>query len=67
MTKREKTFLWALLNTPSPTGFEMPGQRVWATEVKKTGATVECDSYGSTWATLPGRAKKIAMLEAQLK
>ena len=64
MTKREKTFLWTLLNTPSPTGFEMPGQRVWATEVNKTGATVECDSYGSTWATLPGRAKKIAMLEA---
>jgi len=64
MTKREKTFLWNLLNTPSPTGFEMPGQRVWAAEVKKTGATVECDSYGSTWATLPGRAKKIAMLEA---
>lgn len=64
MTKREKNFLWNLLNTPSPTGFEMPGQRVWAAEVKKTGASVECDSYGSTWATLPGRAKKVAMLEA---
>jgi len=64
MTKREKTFLWNLLNTPSPTGFEMPGQRVWAAEVKKTGATVECDSYGSTWATLPGRAKNVAMIEA---
>ena len=64
MTKREKTFLYDLLNTPSPTGFEMPGQRVWAAEVAKCGAKVECDSYGSTWATLPGRAKQVAMLEA---
>jgi len=64
MTKRDKAFLWTLLNTPSPTGFEMPGQRVWAAEVAKCGATVECDSYGSTWATLPNRSKRTAMIEA---
>ncbi len=27
-------------------------------------ASVECDSYGSTWATLPGKSDKIIMLEA---
>jgi endoglucanase len=64
MTKNEKNFLWKLLHTPSPTGFEMPGQRVWAAEVAKCGAEVECDSYGSTWATLAGRSKRLAMLEA---
>jgi endoglucanase len=64
MTKHEREFLWALLHTPSPTGFEMPGQRVWAAEVAKTGASVECDSYGSTWAVWPGRSERTVMLEA---
>jgi endoglucanase len=64
MTKQDREFLWKLLTTPSPTGFEMPGQRVWAAEVAKTGAGVECDSYGSTWAELPGRGKSTVMLEA---
>jgi len=42
----------------------MPGQRVWAAEAAKTGAAVECDTYGSTWAALPGRTKSTVMLEA---
>jgi len=64
MTKAEKTFLFDLLKTPSPTGFEMPGQRVWAGYMKKIADSVECDAYGSTWATLKGRSKKVIMLEA---
>ena len=64
MTRAEKEFLFRLLETPSPTGFEMPGQRVWAAEVKRGGAKVECDSYGSTWASVPGRTRKLVMLEA---
>ncbi len=64
MTKAEKSFLFELLETPSPTGFEMPGQRVWAKYVKKIADDVQCDAYGSTWATLKGRTKKIIMLEA---
>lgn len=64
MTKTEKSFLFELLETPSPTGFEMPGQRVWAKYVSKFADSVECDSYGSTWATLQGQSDRIVMLEA---
>ncbi len=64
MTKAEKSFLFDLLSTPSPTGFEMPGQRVWAKYIGKFADKVECDSYGSTWATLKGKSDKIVMLEA---
>jgi len=64
MTTAEKDFLFELLKTPSPTGFEMPGQRVWADYIGKTADSVECDSYGSTWATLKGESERIVMLEA---
>lgn len=63
MKKADLTFLTHLLTTPSPTGFEMPGQKVWADYLKPL-ATVECDAYGSTWATLPGKSKKTIMLAA---
>ena len=49
-----KTFLLDLLNTPSPTGFEMPGQRKWAARVSQFADRVENDAYGNTWATLDG-------------
>jgi len=64
MTKAEKDFLFALLETPSPTGFEMPGQRVWAEYVGKTADKVEVDAYGSAWATLKGKGSRVVMLEA---
>lgn len=66
MNSKSKAFLFKLLNTPSPTGFEMPGQRVWAAYVKSFADKVNCDAYGNTWATLRGSAKKTltVMLEA---
>ncbi|MGB6223685.1 M42 family metallopeptidase [Haloferula sp.] len=64
MTKDERQFLYRLLETPSPTGREMPGQRVWADYLKSSAKSVECDSYGSTWATLPGKSEKSVMLAA---
>lgn len=64
MTKAEKSFLFELLETPSPTGFEMPGQKVWAKYIGKFADTVECDAYGSAWATLEGQSDRIVMLEA---
>ena len=64
MTKSDKDFLFQLLETPSPTGFEMAGQRVWANHVEKVADSVETDAYGSAWATLKGRGKRIVMLEA---
>ncbi|MDA7881714.1 M42 family metallopeptidase [Akkermansiaceae bacterium] len=64
MTKAEKSFLFNLLETPSPTGFEMPGQKVWAKYIGKFADSVQCDAYGSAWATLKGKSDKIVMLEA---
>ena len=56
MTDAEKTFLFDLLDTPSPTGFEAPGQRVWADYVRSFADAVENDAYGTAWATLHGTA-----------
>jgi len=64
VNKEDREFLYRLLETPSPTGFEMPGQKVWADWIRKHATSVECDAYGSTWATLPGKSGKIVMLEA---
>jgi len=64
MQHEDREFLYRLLETPSPTGFEMPGQKVWADWLRPHAAEVACDAYGSTWATLPGKSAKIIMLEA---
>lgn len=67
MNDQARAFLFDLLDTPSPTGFEMPGQRKWAAYVTPFADKVENDVYGTTWATLnplqPG-SKKTIMLEA---
>jgi endoglucanase len=64
VTKDDRDFLFKLLDTPSPTGFEMPGQKVWAKWVGKHASEVQCDAYGSTWAVLPGKSERIIMLES---
>ena len=64
MKSEDREFLYQLLESRSPTGFEMPGQKVWAEWIGKHAASVECDAYGSTWATLPGKTDQIVMLEA---
>jgi putative aminopeptidase FrvX len=52
----DHAFLFNLLNTPSPTGFEVPGQRKWAAYVRSFADRVENDAYGTAWATLDARA-----------
>ncbi len=54
MDKAAESFLYELLNTPSPTGFEEKGQRVWANRCREFADSVESDSYGSAWATVKG-------------
>ncbi|MEI8233963.1 MAG: M20/M25/M40 family metallo-hydrolase [Verrucomicrobiota bacterium] len=64
----DPAFLFDLLNTPSPTGFEIAGQRKWAAYVRPLADRVESDAYGTAWATLEARAAQGApkriMLEA---
>ncbi|MBO6574086.1 MAG: M42 family metallopeptidase [Rhodothermales bacterium] len=64
MTAGDRAFLKELLDTPSPTGFELPGQRVWARRVREFASEVGNDAYGNTWATLNGRGGPTLMLEA---
>jgi endoglucanase len=54
MNDAAKDFLFDLLNTPSPTGFETLGQRVWADFVRPHADRVENDAYGTAWATING-------------
>jgi len=67
MDSKTRHFLFELLNTPSPTGWETGGQRVWADYVRGFADRVESDAYGTAWATIEGsggkKAKRV-MLEA---
>ena len=55
MDKDASTFLYELLNTPSPTGFEVRGQRVWAKRCREFADSVDSDAYGNAWATVKGK------------
>lgn len=65
MTLQDKDFLFDLLATPSPTGFEKAGQKKWVDFAKKITKNVQSDAYGTAWATLEGAKKgPTIMLEA---
>ncbi len=66
MSPASKTFLLHLLSTPSPTGFEVRGQRRWAAYTRQFADTLESDAYGNAWATLQGASPqpKRIMFEA---
>ncbi|MGV3532027.1 MAG: M42 family metallopeptidase [Chthoniobacteraceae bacterium] len=54
MNPEAEEFLFDLLRTPSPTGFELEGQRKWAAYARKFSDHVENDAYGTAWATIEG-------------
>lgn len=56
MNDAARAFFFDLLDTPSPTGFESAGQRVWASYLRDHADQVEADAYGTAWATLNGTA-----------
>ncbi|PSQ94216.1 MAG: endoglucanase [Bacteroidetes bacterium SW_7_64_58] len=68
MTDDAKSFFFNLLDTPSPTGFETPGQRVWTEYVRDHADEVETDAYGTAWAGLEGTAEDAprVMLDAHV-
>lgn len=57
MRKESLNFLKKLLTTPSPSGFERKGQKVWMDYVKSYSDSIETDTYGSAVATLNAGAK----------
>jgi putative aminopeptidase FrvX len=65
MNTKAKEFLFTLLNTPSPAGFESEGQKVWMNYVGSFADSIENDAYGNAWATLNGSGSSArVMLEA---
>lgn len=63
--KKERTFLEKLLITPSPTGFESAGQKVWLEYVSEFADETETDHYGSAVAKVLTSPEAITvMLEA---
>jgi endoglucanase len=57
-------FLRTLLNTPSPSGFETRGQRVWLNYVKRFAEATETDPYGNAVAWLNKGGSPRLMLAA---
>ena len=52
MRESSLNFLRALVNTPSPTGHEVRGQRIWLDYVKRFAAETHSDTYGNCVAVL---------------
>ena len=52
LSEDARDFLFELLQMPSPTGYEAPGQRIWAGRVRDAADRVEADAYGNCWATV---------------
>lgn len=56
------SFLERLVNTPSPSGHELPGQRVWLEYVKPYAAETFADAYGNCVAKLnPGGGARVML------
>ncbi|RDI72820.1 M20/M25/M40 family metallo-hydrolase [Halopelagius longus] len=54
MDDERRTFLEDLLTTPSPSGFETRGQRVWVDYVEQFADEVRVDAYGNAVAVHEG-------------
>jgi len=54
MIHEDKEFLFELLSTPSPSGWESSGQKRWADRMREISDSVDSDAYGSAWAKLAG-------------
>src|SRR3984957_15006565 len=64
MRDKSLDFLKTLVNTPSPTGHEARGQRVWLDYVKKYADSTYSDAYGNCVATLNKGGSPRLMLAA---
>src|ERR1700735_2117624 len=64
MRDKSLAFLTNLVNTPSPTGHEARGQRVWLDYAKKFADTTYSDAYGNCVAVLNKGGSPRVMLAA---
>jgi len=52
----DRTFLFQLLDAPSPVGREVAVQRLWIDRLRTHADAVDHDPYGNAWATIAGGA-----------
>ncbi len=64
MRPESREFLTKLLNTPSPTGFETAGQRVWLDYIRPFVDTYFTDTYGTVVGVVNRDAKYKVVIEA---
>lgn len=57
-------FLESYLNTPSPTGFEAEGQKVWTDYIRKYVDKIEIDPYGTCYGIINPDADFRVVIEA---
>lgn len=61
MDERRRAFLDDLLGTPTPSGFEVAGQRRWVAYVEEFADEVRTDDHGNAVAVLEGDARSVAL------
>jgi endoglucanase len=66
MRKESLEFLKKLLTTPSPSGYESPGQKVWCDYARKHADEVRTDTYGNAIAVLNPRGDPKIMLDGHV-
>ena len=64
MRAESRHFLTKLLNTPSPTGFETAGQRVWLDYIRPFVDSYFTDTYGTVVGVVNADAKYKVVIEA---
>jgi tetrahedral aminopeptidase len=63
MTNQQKEYLINLVNTPAPSGYEEPVQKIWENEVKTFCPNITKDVHGNLTATLnPGKEKSVMIV-----
>jgi len=66
MRKQSQEFLEKLLNSPTPSGFEAPGQKIWCEYARKYADEVVTDAYGNAAAKLNPKASPKIMLDGHV-
>ncbi|NJN25653.1 MAG: M42 family metallopeptidase [Cyclobacteriaceae bacterium] len=64
MNEQSKHFLYSYLNSDSPTGYEVEGQKIWLEYVKPYTDTYFTDTYGSAVAVINPDAPYKVVIEA---
>ena len=64
MKAQSKKFLYKYLNSESPTGFEVEGQKIWLDYVKRYCDDYFTDTYGSAVAVINPEAIYKVVIEA---